>query len=207
MRIQRTSQFVTAGIVVLSALAIACTLVSRRMRSVEAEAYDTRRRMFNLTQQLAFGSDRLTAEVRAYAATGDRKHYEAFQREVNVDRNRDVAVEGLRQLDLEPDELELLATVSALVLSAAVPVASARGVCLDLGKLSYMSSMGLRVVMKLMKDLRSRNAVFQTVHVQPQIKKVFDIAAALPPETVFKSIEEADAYLDLMQKKVLRGDS
>ena len=88
-----------------------------------------------------------------------------------------------------------------------LPVASVRGVRLDLAKLSYISSMGLRVVMKLMKDLKAHNAIFQTVHVQPQIKKVFDIAAALPPETVFKSVEEADAYLDLMQKKVLRGDS
>ena len=86
-----------------------------------------------------------------------------------------------------------------------LPLAAARGVRLDLAKLSYISSMGLRVVMKLMKDLKSHHAIFQTVHVQPQIKKVFDIAAALPPETVFKSVEEADAYLDLMQKRVLRG--
>ena len=88
-----------------------------------------------------------------------------------------------------------------------LPVAAARGVRLDLAKLSYISSMGLRVVMKLMKDLKTHNGVFQAVRVQPQIQKVFDIAAALPPETVFKSVEEADAYLDLMQKRVLRGDS
>jgi hypothetical protein len=60
--------------------------------------------------------------------------------------------------------------------------------------------------MKLMKDLKAQNGVLQMVNVQPQIKKVFDIAAALPPETVFASVAEADAYLDMMQKKVLRGD-
>jgi len=87
-----------------------------------------------------------------------------------------------------------------------LPVASARGVRLDLAKLAYISSMGLRVVMKLMKDLRAQKAVFQAVNVQPQIQKVFDIAAALPPETIFKSVAEADAYLDAMQKRVLRGD-
>src|SRR3954468_3626073 len=64
--------------------------------------------MFNLTEQLATGSDRLTAAVRAYAATGDRRHYEAFQRELNLDRNRDTAVEGLRQLGLSLQENELL---------------------------------------------------------------------------------------------------
>lgn len=89
---------------------------------------------------------------------------------------------------------------------AKLPAAEARGVRLDFAKLSYISSMGLRVVMKLMKELRARNAIFQTVNLQPQIKKVFDIAAALPTETVFASVAEADAYLDMMQKKVLKGE-
>ncbi len=87
-----------------------------------------------------------------------------------------------------------------------LPVTGARGVRLDLTNLAYISSMGLRVVMKLMKDLRAQKAVFQMVNVQPQIKKVFEIAAALPAESVFASVAEADAYLDTMQKKVLRGE-
>jgi len=87
-----------------------------------------------------------------------------------------------------------------------LPVTGARGVRLELSNLAYISSMGLRVVMKLMKDLREQKAIFQMVNVQPQIKKVFDIAAALPTETVFESVAEADAYLDAMQKKVLRGE-
>ena len=87
-----------------------------------------------------------------------------------------------------------------------LPVEGARGVRLDLAGLTYISSMGLRVLLKLVKDLRAQKAVLQMVNVQPQIKKVFDIAAALPPETVFTSVAEADAYLDTMQKRVLRGD-
>ena len=108
MRIQRTSQFITIAIIVLSILAIICGVVSRHYRVIEGEAYEERRKMFNFTQQLAEGSDRLTAEVRAYAATGDRRHYDAFQRELNVDRNRDTAVEGLRQLGLTPEEQGLI---------------------------------------------------------------------------------------------------
>jgi signal transduction histidine kinase/DNA-binding response OmpR family regulator/HPt (histidine-containing phosphotransfer) domain-containing protein len=104
MRIQRTSQIITVVIVVLSLLAIVCAFWSRYFRGIQEQAYETRRKMFNLTEQLANGSDRLTAAVRAYAATGDRRHYEAFQRELNVDRNRDVAVEGLRQLGLTAEE-------------------------------------------------------------------------------------------------------
>jgi anti-anti-sigma factor len=87
-----------------------------------------------------------------------------------------------------------------------IPLAEARGVRLDLAGLDYISSMGLRVIMKLAKELRAQKAVFQMVNVQPQIKKVFDIAAALPAETVFRNMQEADAYLDAMQKKVLRKE-
>src|SRR5262245_53279979 len=108
MRIQRTSQIITVAIIVLSVLAIACALVARQYRIVEAQAYEARRKMFNFTEQLAGGSDRLTSAVRAYAATGNRRHYEAFQKELTVDRNRDRAVEGLRQLKLTREELGLL---------------------------------------------------------------------------------------------------
>ncbi len=110
MRIQRTSQIVTVAIVAVSLLALACTFVERQYRAVERDAYDARRRMFNLTEQLARGSDRLTSEVRAYAATGDRRHLDAFRREVDVDRNRDLAADELRKLELEPAERELLET-------------------------------------------------------------------------------------------------
>jgi len=88
-----------------------------------------------------------------------------------------------------------------------LPVESARGVRLDLAGLTYISSMGLRVILKLVKDLRAQKAVLQMVNVQPQIRKVFDIAAAMPAEGVFKNMQEADAYLDAMQKKVLRKDA
>jgi anti-sigma B factor antagonist len=38
------------------------------------------------------------------------------------------------------------------------------------------------------------------MHLQPQIKKVFDILNALPTLQVFASIQEMDEYLDAMQK-------
>ncbi len=65
--------------------------------------------MFNYSEQLARGSDRLTGTVRAYAATGDRRHYDAFQKELTEDRNRERAVEGLKQLGLTSEELEFFA--------------------------------------------------------------------------------------------------
>ena len=79
----------------------------------------------------------------------------------------------------------------------------ARGIRLNMAKLSYISSMGLRVILKITKELKQRHGVFQLVNMQPQIQKVMEIAAALPKEAVFSSIKEADAYFDAMQKKAL----
>ena len=73
----------------------------------------------------------------------------------------------------------------------------------ELSRLDYISSMGIRVLFKAMKALRTKKAMFLVVNPQPQIKKVLEIAQALPKEAVFASIQEADAYFDVMQKKVL----
>src|SRR5262245_56941144 len=108
MRIQRTSQIITVGIFVLSVLAIVCAFWARYYRGIQEQVYETRRKMFNLTAQLAAGSDRLTAAVRAYAATGDRHHYDMFQKELTMDRNRDEAVEGLHKLGLMAEEEALI---------------------------------------------------------------------------------------------------
>ena len=78
-----------------------------------------------------------------------------------------------------------------------------KGIRLDMAKLSYISSMGLRVVLKIAKDIKARKGVFALLNLQPQIKKVFDIAATLPSESIFASVAEADAYFDEMQRRAL----
>src|SRR6516164_6630196 len=106
MRIQRTSQIITVAIIALSLLAIVCAAVSGYYRYAESQAYESRRTTSHFTDQLAKASNRLTDAVRAYAATGDRHFYETFQQELNVDHNRETAMEGLQRLGLLPDELK-----------------------------------------------------------------------------------------------------
>lgn len=77
---------------------------------------------------------------------------------------------------------------------------------LDLGELEYISSAGIRSVFKARKALSARGGKVVVANLQPQIAKVFDIVKAVPMGEVFTSVEEADAYLDAMQRKVLRGD-
>ncbi len=70
----------------------------------------------------------------------------------------------------------------------------------DLEYLDYINSMGVRVLLKTKKELEKNNGKIMFAHLQPQIRKVFDILSALPTLKVFASIQELDQYLDTMQK-------
>jgi anti-anti-sigma factor len=75
----------------------------------------------------------------------------------------------------------------------------------DLDELDYLSSAGIRAILKTRDALKKNNGKITFMNLQPQIKKVFDIINALPSMQIFASIEELDEYLDVMQKTVARG--
>jgi anti-sigma B factor antagonist len=80
----------------------------------------------------------------------------------------------------------------------------AKHLTLDMNGVDYISSMGVRVVIKAHKDLKQRGGQFSLMNLQPQVSKVFEIIKALPSMRIYSSIEELDAYLDEMQKQALR---
>ena len=80
--------------------------------------------------------------------------------------------------------------------------AATRVLVFDMAKLDYLSSMGLRVLMKTNRALAAQGGKCLLTRLQPPIRTVIDIANALPSENVFASVEEADRYLDLMQRRV-----
>lgn len=86
-------------------------------------------------------------------------------------------------------------------------VPSTEVLMLDFKNLNYISSMGLRSIFKARKLLKAHNGKVIAMNIQPHIAKVFDVVRALPKESVFESIEEADAYFDFIQKKELSGQS
>jgi anti-anti-sigma factor len=108
----------------------------------------------------------------------------------------EVALTGRLDTDTSPQLEKALAKVLE---------GNVRAVRFDMSGLSYISSMGIRVLFKAFKSLRQKKAMFLMASLQPQIKKVLEIAQALPPESVFASIQEADEYFDTMQRKVLEG--
>ena len=71
--------------------------------------------------------------------------------------------------------------------------------------LEYISSAGIRVILKANKAMQRAHGKVMFTNMQPQIKKVFEIINALPHQQVFSSIEEMDSYLDAMQKKAVEA--
>jgi anti-sigma B factor antagonist len=70
----------------------------------------------------------------------------------------------------------------------------------DMEFADYISSSGIRVLLKTKKALKQTEGRMVFMKLQPQIQKVFDILRAIPTLKVFASIEELDHYLDTMQK-------
>jgi anti-anti-sigma factor len=71
----------------------------------------------------------------------------------------------------------------------------------DMAGVDYMSSAGVRVVLKARKVLKKKNGKALLVNLRPPIKKVFEIIKALPTTDVFSSVKELDQYLDRMQRQ------
>ena len=80
-------------------------------------------------------------------------------------------------------------------------------VIMDLKRLQFLSSAGLRVIFKTKKYMDQHHGKFMLLNLQPQVRKVFDIIKALEGMNVFRSQEEMDDYLAAMQNKVLDGDA
>lgn len=58
--------------------------------------------------QYRMGSKTLTAAVQSYAVTGDQTYYDNYMKELNEDKNRDIAWEGLQKDGLTDNEWALL---------------------------------------------------------------------------------------------------
>ena len=72
----------------------------------------------------------------------------------------------------------------------------------DMEFADYISSAGIRVLLKTKKAMKANNGRVAFINLQPQIQKVFDILQAIPTLEVFANVQELDEYLDVMQKRV-----
>lgn len=103
---------------------------------------------------------------------------------------------------LDSNSHEQLDTALAPLLAAASP---AMVLVLDLARLDYISSAGIRCILKARKLLAPGGKVL-VVHPQAQIRKVLDIVQALPIGDILASTAEVDAYIDQLQREMLQGE-
>ena len=71
----------------------------------------------------------------------------------------------------------------------------------DLSGLEYTTSAGLRVFMRAQQTMKQRAGKALFVNPQAPVQKVFDIAKAADLGSIFRNVQELDAYLDVMQKR------
>lgn len=66
------------------------------------------------TNQYRLGSKTLTSAVQSYAVTSDQQYDDAYQKELNQDKNRDVAWAGLEKLNIQSSEWDILNEIASL---------------------------------------------------------------------------------------------
>ena len=64
--------------------------------------------------QYRLGSKALTAGGQAYSVNGDQQYYDAYMKELNEDKNRDIAWAGLEENDVKAEEWDKLNQIAGL---------------------------------------------------------------------------------------------
>ncbi len=81
-----------------------------------------------------------------------------------------------------------------------------KAVILNMAKVGYVSSAGIRAIVWAKKELAKYNATFSMINFQPAIKKVFDTMKILPLFDTFQDIPEVDRYIDQIIKKEMEKE-
>ena len=119
---------------------------------------------------------------------------------IRIDEGRAQAKTLVLDGRLDQESVDALDAQLDAVLASGVKV-----LVFDLAQLEYIASAGLRSIFRAHKALSARGGKSALLNAQPQVRKVFEIVKVADP-SLFRSIEELDAYLDAMQKKVTTGD-
>lgn len=96
---------VIAGVLLLLIICFNMLFASTQSNSLETTM---------LLNQYRLGSKTLTESVRSYAVTADEQFYEAYYKELNEDKNRDKAWEGLKKCHLTDEEWKGLEEIASL---------------------------------------------------------------------------------------------
>lgn len=103
---KRTTFIVWTGIIFLL-IFLGINIYSNQMSSSQLE-------ITMYLNQYRLGSKTLTEAVQSYAVTGEKTYYDEYFKELNTDKNRDIAWQGLKENNIKDDEWVMLETISGL---------------------------------------------------------------------------------------------
>ena len=121
---------------------------------------------------------------------------------MRLDADASRASEGL--LKLTPHGSIDAQTSSEFDEKARGALGNARVVIVDMEHVEYVSSAGLQVLFGLKRDLASKRGDLLFAHLRPQIVKLFQVVNALPKESIFATLEEADRYFYAVMNQEIR---
>ena len=111
LRLKKIVQKSTVALILGGTLLIISIAINLYVTLMQEDRLETNR----FLEQYRLGSKALTYAVQAYAVTGDKKYYDNYMTELNVDKNRDIAWEGLEGNNItrkEWTEMEDIARLS-----------------------------------------------------------------------------------------------
>ncbi len=83
-------------------------------------------------------------------------------------------------------------------------ISKTQALMIDMGQVSYISSMGLSAIFRIKIAIEERKGTIALVNMQPQVKQVFETMKILTPQ-MFASLQEADEYMDKFLDGVQKG--
>ncbi len=103
------------GISILTLILMVISLISYSGASKKLETANENRFLLTYNaNRFMNGSAYLTNEVRAFAATGDKAHYDNYWNEINNLKNRDLGVEAMQKIGITEDEQGMIDEMSGL---------------------------------------------------------------------------------------------
>jgi len=108
LRISTVSKTIYAAMGVLALITLTCQWLAQREIAAERSAIERQIEFKQLGLDLAGASDFLTNEARRYAVFGDKRHYDAYWKEVKETKTRDRVVARLKALGAPQSELDLI---------------------------------------------------------------------------------------------------
>lgn len=105
--ITKTTYSIVIVAVIVLAIFVFLTIFSQRKSQIQLE------NTMYLTQ-FCTGSENLTSAVQAFAVTANEKYYQEYMDELEVVKNRDIALEGLKKNGLEDSEWDMINNISNL---------------------------------------------------------------------------------------------